>query len=128
MDEEFQKYEQIEAYLSNKMPEQERIVFDKKIQADSEFAQEVELHALANDFVIEQRLFSFEEKIKALRPVRTNFFSIKNTLIGLTFISLGLSLFLIFSQKKEIKQQHPQNQIIQVAKKESVISQKTEKQ
>lgn len=121
MDEEFQKYEQIEAYLANKMPEQERIIFDEKIKNDLTFAQDVELHALANDFVIEQRLLSVEQKIKALKPIKTSIFSVKSALLGFTFLSLTLSLLFIFSEKKEIKEENEKTEIIQ---KESVAIEK----
>lgn len=105
MNEEFQQYEKIEAYLAGKLQEPDRIAFEQKMENNSDFAQEVEYHQMAQSFIVEKRLLSIQEHCQTLRPKSRFSWKKKSLLIALlSIVSVSSSYWIYSSVKKDTTQ------------------------
>jgi len=62
---EFERYRLIEQYLNDELSSSERMRFEEQIAHDPSLAEEVELYALSNEVVFENRLIDIKKKIYA---------------------------------------------------------------
>jgi hypothetical protein len=63
--EELERYRLIEEYLDGSISDSDRISFEKELQNNPDFQQEVDLVKISNDVVFENRLFEIKNKINA---------------------------------------------------------------
>jgi len=68
----FERYRLIEQYLNDELSLSERIRFEERIAQDPALAEEVELYALSNKVVFENRLLEVKQKIQSSFPKNDN--------------------------------------------------------
>jgi hypothetical protein len=61
----FERYRLIEQYLNDELSSSERMRFEENLAQDPALAQEVELYALSNEVVFENRLLDIKQKIQS---------------------------------------------------------------
>jgi len=68
MAKEFETYEQIEKYLNGELSGEELAIFEKRLSEDETFANEVELHRQAEQFVVLDELQELNKRVKNFKP------------------------------------------------------------
>lgn len=103
----FERYRLIEQYLNEELSSSERMRFEEQIAQDPSLAEEVELYALSNEIVFENRLLDIKKKIASDFSTNNNS-SGWNRYIVPAVIGLGLIAGIggyIYSSKEDVTAQ-----------------------
>lgn len=123
---ELEKYQLIDQYLNNKMSAQEALEFEKKLQADPVFYDEVLDQKLTNEVIIENRFFQVIDSID-LAPVapKPPVSNLVKGILGIGGASL-IAVALFFSVNK-LPEAAPEEQIVVVdSPVEPIVEENTE--
>jgi gliding motility-associated-like protein len=107
MKSEVEKYEKIEQFLAGALSREEHRIIEELINADPNFAKEVEQHQAIINFIFDSSFAEVKEQIRTIHEDKIHSKNIRkrrlklglNIIIGLTLI--GVLLYLILADKKE---------------------------
>lgn len=115
-------FEQIENFLSDKMPDQEKQAFQKQLAVDPKLQEKVEHHQLINDLVIENRLLQVNNVLLDTHHGNSNTMGFPKTiaLVAVAGFMCAGGVWSYLSKKSEITKNSKAEIITQVPKTDVV--------
>ena len=95
-----EQYERIEAYLKGNLNTEEASSFEQEMQADATLQEEVDVHRLMHETIVESNLAEFRERMRMLDPnevIQTRFWKkvlvVSVSAVGLALMTLAVLHF-----------------------------------
>jgi hypothetical protein len=111
MKSEIEKYERIEQFLSGRLSTEEIKKVEDLIASDPEFAKVVQQHRQIFNFILDSSIVELKEHVRSIHEKKTQSVRIRNSRIKIGIVIVtglvitGLILYLVFTDKKNIKRQ-----------------------